>query len=53
LASNVSAGIRETTNLFEAGAIVRERLPRYIGKDGTLGVRKRRGMNLHDDQLKD
>ncbi|KAI8340848.1 hypothetical protein BC941DRAFT_227149 [Chlamydoabsidia padenii] len=36
LASNVSAGIRETTNLFEAGAIVRERLPRYIGKDGTL-----------------
>ncbi|KAF7728851.1 hypothetical protein EC973_005477 [Apophysomyces ossiformis] len=36
LASNVSAGIRETTTIFDSGDIGRERLPRYIGADGIL-----------------
>ncbi|KAI9302632.1 hypothetical protein BJ944DRAFT_290009 [Cunninghamella echinulata] len=35
-ASNISAGIRETTNLFEAGDILPERLPRFTGRDGVL-----------------
>ncbi|KAG0185188.1 hypothetical protein DFQ28_009826 [Apophysomyces sp. BC1034] len=36
LASNVTAGIRETTTIFDAGDIGRERLPRYIGMDNIL-----------------
>jgi vacuolar protein sorting-associated protein 13A/C len=39
LASNVTVGLRETTTLFEEGALVKERLPRYTGKDGTLRVK--------------
>ncbi|SAL98237.1 hypothetical protein [Absidia glauca] len=38
LASNVTVGLRETTTLFEEGALVKERLPRYTGKDGTLRI---------------
>jgi vacuolar protein sorting-associated protein 13A/C len=38
MASNITAGIRETTTVFEAGELVRERLPRYIGKDGIIIV---------------
>ncbi|KAG2213335.1 hypothetical protein INT46_007194 [Mucor plumbeus] len=33
MASNITAGIRETTTVFEGGDINRERLPRYTGKD--------------------
>ncbi|ORX52050.1 hypothetical protein DM01DRAFT_1408497 [Hesseltinella vesiculosa] len=36
LASNVSAGIRETTNMFDGSEITRERLPRLIQRDGIL-----------------
>ncbi|KAI8639786.1 hypothetical protein BD408DRAFT_476983 [Parasitella parasitica] len=36
MASNITAGIRETTTVFEAGDITRERLPRYTGKDGIV-----------------
>ncbi|CAO0798122.1 unnamed protein product [Mucor circinelloides] len=36
MASNITAGIRETTTVFEGGDINRERLPRYTGKDGIV-----------------
>lgn len=36
MASNVTAGIRETTTVFEAGELGRERVPRYSGKDGIV-----------------
>ena len=39
MASNVTAGIRETTTVFETGQLTRERLPRYTGKDGIVDVR--------------
>ncbi|KAI8978651.1 hypothetical protein BDB01DRAFT_267270 [Pilobolus umbonatus] len=35
MASNITAGIRETTQVFEQD-ILRERIPRYIGRDGIL-----------------
>lgn len=38
MASNITAGIRETTTVFEGGDINRERLPRYTGKDGIVTV---------------
>lgn len=38
MASNVTAGIRETTTVFDAGTLGRERIPRYIGKDGIVTV---------------
>ncbi|KAI8333584.1 hypothetical protein BC941DRAFT_504565 [Chlamydoabsidia padenii] len=38
LASNVTVGLRETTTLFGEGALVKDRLPRYTGKDGVLRV---------------
>lgn len=38
MASNVTAGIRETTTVFEAGELSRERVPRYSGKDGIVTV---------------
>lgn len=38
MASNVTAGIRETTTVFEAGQLARERVPRYTGKDGIVTV---------------
>lgn len=41
MASNVTAGIRETTTVFETGQLTRERLPRYSGKDGIVTVSKR------------
>ncbi|OAD04505.1 hypothetical protein MUCCIDRAFT_141025 [Mucor lusitanicus CBS 277.49] len=36
MASNITAGIRETTTVFEGNDINRERLPRYTGKDGIV-----------------
>ncbi|RCH94872.1 hypothetical protein CU097_000818, partial [Rhizopus azygosporus] len=36
MASNITAGIRETTTVFEGTEINRERLPRFIGRDGIL-----------------
>ncbi|KAI8144971.1 hypothetical protein BJV82DRAFT_536853 [Fennellomyces sp. T-0311] len=36
MASNVTAGVRETTTVFDPNAITRERLPRYVGIDGIL-----------------
>ncbi|KAL0077823.1 hypothetical protein F4703DRAFT_1910666 [Phycomyces blakesleeanus] len=36
LASNVTAGIRETTTVFDESEFDRERLPRYIGKDNIV-----------------
>lgn len=41
MASNVTAGIRETTTVFEAGELGRERVPRYSGKDGIVTVSQR------------
>lgn len=38
MASNITAGIRETTTVFEGGDINRERLPRYTGKDCIVTV---------------
>lgn len=38
LASNVTAGVRETTTVFDANDIGRERLPRYIAMDHILRV---------------
>ena len=38
MASNVTAGVRETTTVFDPNAITRERLPRYVGIDGILKV---------------
>ena len=38
LASNVTAGVRETTTVFDANDIGRERLPRYIAMDRILRV---------------
>jgi len=38
MASNITAGIRETTTVFEGGDINRERLPRYTGKDSIVTV---------------
>jgi vacuolar protein sorting-associated protein 13A/C len=38
MASNITAGIRETTTVFEGGDISRERLPRYTGRDGIVTV---------------
>lgn len=38
MASNVTAGIRETTTVFETGQLARERPPRYTGKDGIVTV---------------
>jgi vacuolar protein sorting-associated protein 13A/C len=40
MASNVTAGIRETTTVFEGGEVGRERVPRYSGKDGIITVSK-------------
>jgi len=48
LASNVSEGIRNTTTVFEMD-LDRQRLPRFIGKDGILKVfdpREALGLNL-------
>ncbi|KAI8075646.1 hypothetical protein BDF21DRAFT_495147 [Thamnidium elegans] len=42
MASNVTAGIRETTTVFETGQLTRERLPRYTGKDGIVAVYSQR-----------
>ncbi|GAA5798753.1 hypothetical protein HPULCUR_004159 [Helicostylum pulchrum] len=42
MASNVTAGIRETTTVFETGQLTRERLPRYSGKDGIVTVYSQR-----------
>ncbi|KAI7898920.1 uncharacterized protein BX663DRAFT_555462 [Cokeromyces recurvatus] len=42
MATNVTAGIRETTTVFEGGGICRERLPRYTGKDGIVTVYSQR-----------
>jgi vacuolar protein sorting-associated protein 13A/C len=42
MASNVTAGIRETTTVFEAGTLGRERIPRYVGKDEIVTVSNRR-----------
>ncbi|KAG1452860.1 hypothetical protein G6F56_007714 [Rhizopus delemar] len=36
MASNVTAGIRETTTVFEGAEIGRERLPRFVGRDAIL-----------------
>ncbi|KAI9272903.1 hypothetical protein BDA99DRAFT_569176 [Phascolomyces articulosus] len=36
MASNVTAGVRETTMIFDPNDITRERLPRYVGIDGIL-----------------
>ncbi|KAF0534769.1 vacuolar protein sorting-associated protein 13 [Gigaspora margarita] len=36
LASNVSAGIRNTTTVFDENDIVPVRLPRFVGRDGIL-----------------
>ncbi|KAG0748282.1 hypothetical protein G6F57_007048 [Rhizopus arrhizus] len=36
MASNITAGIRETTTVFEGVEIGRERLPRFVGRDGIL-----------------
>ncbi|KAI8363865.1 hypothetical protein EDC96DRAFT_608831 [Choanephora cucurbitarum] len=36
MASNITAGIRETTTVFEGGDLKRERLPRFTGKDGII-----------------
>ena len=36
LANNVTEGIRNTTTVFEASAIDRVRLPRYVASDGIL-----------------
>lgn len=41
MASNVTAGIRETTTVFETEQLTRERPPRYSGKDGIVTVSKR------------
>ncbi|KAI9491569.1 hypothetical protein BDB00DRAFT_766791 [Zychaea mexicana] len=38
MASNVTAGVRETTTIFDPNDITRERLPRYVGIDGILRV---------------
>jgi vacuolar protein sorting-associated protein 13A/C len=38
MASNITAGIRETTTVFEGGDITRERLPRFTGRDGIVTV---------------
>ena len=38
MASNVTAGVRETTMIFDPNDITRERLPRYVGIDGILRV---------------
>lgn len=40
LASNITAGVRETTTIFDTSDIARERLPRHIGMDGILRVRR-------------
>ncbi|KAI8968041.1 hypothetical protein BDF20DRAFT_917267 [Mycotypha africana] len=36
MASNITAGIRETTTVFENTNLQRERIPRYTGKDGIV-----------------
>ncbi|KAI8884432.1 hypothetical protein K501DRAFT_332624 [Backusella circina FSU 941] len=36
MASNITAGIRETTTVFQDGDINRERLPRFIGRNGIV-----------------
>ncbi|RCH95152.1 hypothetical protein CU098_002571, partial [Rhizopus stolonifer] len=36
MASNITAGIRETTTVFEGGDLKRERLPRFTGRDGIV-----------------
>jgi vacuolar protein sorting-associated protein 13A/C len=38
MASNITAGIRETTTVFEGEDISRERLPRFTGRDGIVTV---------------
>lgn len=38
-ASNVTAGVRETTTVFDVNDIGRERLPRFVGKDTILRVK--------------
>ncbi|KAI7863890.1 hypothetical protein BDF14DRAFT_1998124 [Spinellus fusiger] len=38
LASNVTAGIRETTTVFDENDLARERLPRHVGRDKILMV---------------
>lgn len=47
MASNITAGIRETTTVFEAGDLNRERLPRYIGKDGIIIVSSSMNITEH------
>lgn len=46
MASNITAGIRETTTVFEGVEIGRERLPRFIGRDGILVVKGNKGYIL-------
>lgn len=51
LASNVTAGVRETTTVFDANDIGRERLPRYIAMDNILRVSMKFYFILLDDML--
>lgn len=54
-ASNVTAGVRETTTVFDVNDIGRERLPRFVGKDTILRVskyyQKKGALNIRSNKL--